>query len=83
MAENDLVKWLVTTDQQPMAAVPSGVLIFNEVNNGAIVFRIGGIDVLRFENDGRVLARGELVETNKDLVDAFKEWFVKIREVKT
>ena len=36
-------------------------------------------EVLRFNEDGKVFVRGELVDDNKAIYEAFKEWLEKCR----
>ncbi len=48
-------------------------------SGGSVVFRAGntGEEILRFEPDGRFIYRGTLVETDRELYEAFVSWLKK------
>lgn len=45
----------------------------------AIAFHDGIRTVLRFEPDGRVFVRDELVDSNLEIYEAFKAWLERVR----
>lgn len=42
-----------------------------------IIFTADGNEMMRFESDGKVYIRGELVDDNLEVYKAFAEWFSK------
>lgn len=48
------------------------------IHPGAIAFHDGIRTVLRFEPDGRVFVRVELVDSNLEIYEAFKAWLERV-----
>jgi len=64
---------MTKTDKSPTIINALGVPAFTDLL-GATSLDIGGVEVLRFEDGGKIFVRGEEVDNNKEVYRAFQQW---------
>ena len=52
---------------------------FGQAPAGDFYFQVGGVTILKLGGDGTVTVRGEVVDSNRAIYDAFKAWLESAR----